>query len=129
MFLTFICLYGRYLLYKCICTCTCMYSSHSYFFFIRTTPSCCSTLLSAFVEPGLLAGILPQNLTQQCRAFNRALQTEKLNTPTISRPLGAVDTNAYLYMYVHQKFYHNTTAQFRLLVRHMLRESKKSHVM
>ena len=49
-----------------------------------------------FVSPrgrGLLAGILPQILPRQCRAFSRALKNEKLKAPLFRGPEGAGATN------------------------------------
>ena len=46
-------------------------------------------IMSASGEPGLLAGILPQNLAPQCWAFNRALKIEKLKAPLIPGPMGS----------------------------------------
>ena len=49
--------------------------------FNRAAPSCCSTLLSASGDPGAFSRDFTTNLSPQCRAFNRALKTEKLNSP------------------------------------------------
>ena len=42
---------------------------------------------------GLYAGLLPQNVAPQCRAFSRALEIEKLKSPLFRGPEGAGDTN------------------------------------
>ena len=56
---------------------------------------CCSSLLSTSGGRGLLAGILPQICPLQCKAFSRALKTEKLKAPLFPGPIGAETTNVW----------------------------------
>ena len=53
---------------------------------------CCSSLLSVPRRPGAFSRDFTTSLARECRAFSRALKIEKLKSPLILGPKGAVDT-------------------------------------
>ena len=54
---------------------------------------CCSSLLSTSVAAGAFSRDFTINLSPQCRAFSRALKTEKLKAPLFPGPVGAGTIN------------------------------------
>ena len=54
---------------------------------------CCSSLLSVPGRAGTFSRGFTTSLAPECRAFSGALKIEKLKTPLIPGPEGAVDTN------------------------------------
>ena len=60
---------------------------------------CCSSLLSTSVGVGAFSRDFTINLSPQCRAFNRALKTEKLKAPLFPGPIGAGTTNDWCIIY------------------------------
>ena len=54
---------------------------------------CCSSLLSVPGRAGALSRDVTTSLAPECRAFSGALKIEKLTSPLIPGPKGAVDTN------------------------------------
>ena len=54
---------------------------------------CLSSLLSTSAGAGAFSRDFTINLSPQCRAFSRALRTEKLKAPLFPGPIGAWTTN------------------------------------
>ena len=64
---------------------------------------CCSSLLAISVGAGAFSRDFTINLSPQCRAFSRALKTEKLKAPLFPGPVGAGTTNDWCIIYIPNK--------------------------
>ena len=69
---------------------------------------CCSSLLSTPEGAGSFSSDFTINLSPQCRAFSRALKTEKLKAPLFPCPIGVGTTNDWCIIYgLKHYFYDN----------------------